>query len=482
MGQIKTNTFWSSLFAIAGYLFPLITYPYVSRVLGVSNIGICGFVDSIINYFALFSSMGIAILAVREVAANRNDQKKLNNTFSSLFLLHISVTFVVLLVLLPCIFFVPQFYEHSDLMMVGVVKLVTSVFIIEWFYKGIEEFRYITIRSVVIRLIYVVLTFIFVRDQGDTFNYYLLTALASVLSALVNFVYVRKYVQFSFEHLTVGVYLMPFLILGMQRLLTSMYTTFNVSFLGFVANQEEVGYYVAATKLYSIIIALFSAFTSVMLPRMSSFLADGRDEEFRSFYKKSVDVLFLFAFPTICFCSVFADQIIWVIVGPGYEASVPIMQIVMPLVFIIGYEQILIVQVLMPMKKDKSVMMNALTGAVVGLLFNCVLVPRWLGVGSAWVWICSEVAVLVVAQVHVTQYLGIKFPYKQLFKYLFMSVPIIAILMALHAMNLEVWISLPLAMTLTLGYYLCIECWVVKNQLTLDLLSQILFVLKSKIG
>ena len=139
---IKRNFFFSSILTTANYIFPLIIFPYISRVLGVNNIGICNFVDSIINYFILFSMMGLSITGIREIAKVKKDKSILQQTFSSLFVLNLISTSIALILLIIGIYTIPQLKEHQNLMWIGAVKLVFSLFLIEWFFKGIENFKY----------------------------------------------------------------------------------------------------------------------------------------------------------------------------------------------------------------------------------------------------------------------------------------------------------------------------------------------------
>ena len=158
MGLLKKNIIYSGILTTANYIFPLLTYPYVSRVLGVSNIGACNFVDSVINYFLILSALGIGVVGIREIAKNKVD--KLEQTFSKLFTINTITTSIALAVLLVAIHFVPDFQEYYELMWVGVLKLVFNYLLIEWFYKGMEDFKYITNRTVAVRFIYVVSVFI----------------------------------------------------------------------------------------------------------------------------------------------------------------------------------------------------------------------------------------------------------------------------------------------------------------------------------
>ena len=368
MVTLKKNIFYSTILTTANYIFPLLTYPYVSRVLGVDKIGICNFVDSIINYFVLFSMLGVGIVGIREIAKNKNDKECLNKTFNSLFFLNTLSTTIMLVLLIIAINIVPKLNEHKELMYIGAFKLVFNYLLIEWLYKGLEDFKFITNRTVIIRCLYVISVFIFIHDVNDYKLYYLLMALMVVLNSIVNILYSRKFVKYSLSNIYIKPYIRPFIILGLYMLLTSMYTSFNVAYLGFVAGETEVGYYTTATKLYGIILSVFTAFTGVMLPRMSALIAEHNIDEFKNLLKKSVNLLFGFSIPLISFTMIFAKPIILLLSGKGYDGAITPMQIVMPLILIIGYEQILVIQTLMPLKYDKAILINSIVGACIGIL------------------------------------------------------------------------------------------------------------------
>lgn len=395
--SIKKNFAYSSVLTVAGYLFPLITFPYVTRVLGANNIGICNFVLGIIGYFIIIANLGMMTVAIRETAAAAGDREKLSKVFSSLLTLHLFSTLAAMAALVACTLLIPRFNEHKQLLWIGTGQLFFNFLTIEWFYKGIENFRYITVRSVAVRFVQVVLTFVIVRDGDDYVNYFLLQFITVVVNALINIFYSRNFVSFSFRNVDVRPYLKSFFILGLYSILTSMYTTFNTMYLGIVSDDTQVAYYSVATKLYTVILALFTAFTGVMLPRNSALIAEGRMDEFRTMFVKSIKFLLVFSLPVIAVTECFAPLIIRIIAGSGYEGAIMPFRLVMPLVLIIGMEQILVIQTLMPLKKDKAILVNSVIGAVVGLLLNVILVPGLQSVGSALVWIICEVMILVLS-------------------------------------------------------------------------------------
>ncbi|MCX4290117.1 MAG: oligosaccharide flippase family protein [Duncaniella sp.] len=472
MPSVKKNFFYSSILTSANYFFPLITFPYVSRILGVTNIGICNFIDSIINYFILFSMMGISTLGIREVATNKGNPEKLRIAFSSLITLNGITTLLGIILILIATFTIPRLHQHSELMFFGSFKLLFNLFLIEWFYKGLEDFRYVTIRTIIVKCIYVVSIFIFVRESTDYPTYYLLTVLMVVVNSVINLFHSRHFVTFSFRDISLKQYIKPYFTLGLYLLLTSMYVSFNVVYLGFACGDKAVGNYTTATKLYTIIIAFFTAFTGVMLPRMSALIGEGKIDEFKLKVSKSINILTDLSIPAIIFMVILAPQIVTIISGSGYEGAITPMRIIMPLMFIIGYEQILIVQSLMPLKQDKVIFTNSIIGATIGIVLNILLVAKLQATGSAIVWVTCEIALLILSQISVTKKIGLRFPLSPFLKSVSAFIPLaILIIIASHYIHNSYILLITTALMSSI-YFVIIEFTVLKNSLITSLLSR----------
>lgn len=478
MPSIKKNFFYSSILTTANYLFPLLTFPYISRVLGVTNVGIVNFVDSIINYFILVSMMGVGILGIREIAKYKSNRENLNHAFSGLFLLNTVTTSFALIILVAITIYVDQLRSHWHMMAIGAIKLVMNYMLIEWFYKGLEQFKFITIRTLIVKIAYVISVFVFVRNSSDYPIYYFLSVLMIAFNAIINLCYSNKYVSLQFANLHFEYYLKPFFILGLYQLLTSMYTSFNPVFLGFVTDETEVGYYTTATKLYRILIALFSAFTGVMLPRMSSLLSEGKTEDFKKLLIKSNEILFTCIIPVVIYTIIYARSIIYIVAGAGFEGSILPMQIMMPLMLVIGYEQILVIQALMPLKKDNVILYNSFMGALIGLILNILLVPHLKSVGTAIVWACSEIVVLIGAQYYVRKFVSVGFPCKILFLNLLYYSPLAIFLYLMYLQISNLLISLFLSAIGTLVYFIIYNIYLKKNGTMFKSLRNVCFFRK----
>ena len=452
MANIKRNFFYNSLLTVANYLFPLIVYPYVSRVLGVTNIGICNYVDSIVHWFILFSMMGMSTLGNREMAAAGADRARRSKAFSELIVLNLVTTLLAALMLVVAMYAIPALAVYRSLLWVGVVKLMANFLCIEWFYVGTENFRYITTRSILVKTLYVAAVFVFVRKAEDYPLYYLLSVLMIAVNALINIVYSRKTVSFSLKGITPLRYLKPFLMLGLYMLLTSMYVTLNVTYLGAVSSPEQVGYYSTASKLYGIVISFFSAFTGVMMPRMSSLLSENREEEFRQMIGKTFNILLTFAIPLVIYATVLAPEIVRIFAGEGYEGAYIPARIIMPLILVVGLEQVFVIQILMPGRQDKAVFINSCAGALIGVGLNILLVSRLLAVGTAIAWLSAELTVLVFAIYFSSRKMQVSFPWQLFLRLVAVYLPALAGILLLYLLIPAFWWRLG-AITLFTGVY-----------------------------
>lgn len=391
--SLKKNFAYKGLLTVATPIMGMITFPYISRVLGVENVGLVNFVDNTISYFLLFASMGITNLGVRAIAAAKHSQDELNKTFSNIFGLNIIFTAAVLAIYCTLIAVVPKFNSYSELFYIGGAKILFTSLLIEWFFSGIENFKFITLRSLAVRLLYVISIFLFIRDAEDYRLYFILTTSVTVVNAIINQSYSRKYVKIVPSELMSRRFLKENLDLGIYAIMTSMYLSFNVMYLGLVSDNTEVGYYTSAFKLYHLILSVFSAFTSVMLPRMSSLAAIGDKERFNYLINKSVDFVALVSIPLIVCCSIMAPEIIYLLCGQGYEGAILPMRIIMPAILFVGIAQILALQILMPLKKDKILLYTSIAGAVLSVMINICAVSRLESIGSAIVMLSSEIIV-----------------------------------------------------------------------------------------
>jgi len=469
VSSVKKNFGYNLLLTFCKYLFPLITYPYVSRVLGVDSIGVCNFVDGIIDFFVLLSALGVGSYGVREIAKCKNDESQKNKVFSNLVFFNFVGTSFSIVLLIVGTFCVPAMYPYKDYLWIGVVKLFFNMFLIEWFFQGLQKFRYITIRSILVRLFYVVCVFVFVHDKSDAIVYYALTAVTIVLNAVCNWMYARQFGSFSWKMINLKLYIIPVLTFGYYRILTYMYTSFNTVFLGFCSGDREVGYFSTATKLYGIIMGVFSAFTTVMIPRVSELIGAREMTKVQSIADKTFSALSKVAFPIIIVSVAYAKDIIRLIAGAGYEGAETPFRIVIFLMIIVGMEQIVISQFLMASSSNKSIFLISSVGASVGLFSNILLTPKFGAIGTSVAWGISEFSVLCVGVVALEKNMHIFVRWKELLLNLIWSLAYIPLPLALFVLYPSLgYMSKGLVLLAEFGIFVLINFVFYKNELLLS--------------
>ena len=425
--SIRVNFAYKSLLTVSFYLMSFISFPYISRLFGVERLGLVNFVDNTVNYFLLFATMGINTLGVREIAAVKEDRESRSKVAAALLGINLLFTLATLVVYFVVIATIPRLREYSDLFYLGAVKILFTALIVEWFFTGIENFKYITLRSIAIRSCYIAAIFLTIRHGEQYRLYWLLSVAAVVVNAVVNLAYARRYIDLHLKDLLDLRYMKSNLTLGVYAIMTSMYLTFNVMYLGLVTDNTEVGYYTTAFKVYSVVLGFFSAFASVMLPRMSAIVAAGDRQSFERLVIRSFDAVATFSTPIVLCSTIFAPQIIRVLAGTGYEGAVVPMQIIMPTICLVAISQVMTLQVLMPMRRERILLIISIVGAAVSVIANALIVKQLHSIGSAIVLLVAEVVVTLLCAITIRRDCGIRLPISLFCRELVLSLPSAAI-------------------------------------------------------
>lgn len=427
MSSIRNNIYYSAALTFSTYLVPLVVFPYISRVLGVENIGAIDAVDNIIDYCILFSMMGISTLGIRETAKHRDNPERLSQVFSSLFSLNAIATLIVFAVLLCVTFLIEDMRDKYLLLSIGCIKLFSNLFWIEWFFRGLELFRYITIRSIIVRLLFVASVFLFVHDGGDSVVYYLLFVAVTFANAVCNWNFRSRYVSFDVSSVDLRLFLKPFVILGVFGMLSAIYTKLSTPVLAFICDDAQAGLYSTTTRIHHVINALIASVISVLIPRVSILVKEQKFDEIRYMTDKAFSSLFFFSLPVIVFAEFFAEDILSLFAGGSFVPAANVLRIVIVQVLVIGIEQILILQLLIPMRKDKMIVIAGLCGVAVWMAGTLSIVPIMGAKGSAFVWLLTEMTVAVVALIEVQHKMKIYLPIRNFIKIVFLSLPYVGI-------------------------------------------------------
>ena len=396
--SVKVNYILNLINTGTQMLFPLITFPYVCRVIEADGIGQINFFQSIISYISLFTCLGIPMYAIREIARNRSDVVQMNRTAMEILLLHSMLTLVGYAIVAILCLTVPQIQVNIPLFLILSLTIFFTAIGCEWFYQGIEDFKYITIRGLIIKTVSVVLLFIFVKSKTDLLYYGCYTVFGVLGGNIFNFFRLRKYIHrenIIFSELHIKRHIKPVLKVFSFSVVTSIYLQLNTVLLGFLKNALAVGYFAAATKVMQMLLTMSACLGSVMMPRASHLIAENKEDEFNRLIQKSYDFTLAIALPMtigLIFC---APSLITALCGVKFEHSILPSQIIAPIILMVAISNVFGIQVLFPKGKINIVTLSCGIGAVADLILNLCLIPFFSYIGTSIAYLGAEVATTV---------------------------------------------------------------------------------------
>ena len=396
--SVKVNYILNLINTGTQMLFPLITFPYVCRVIEADGIGQINFFQSIISYISLFTCLGIPMYAIREIARDRSDVVQMNRTAMEILLLHSMLTLVGYAIVAILCLTVPQIQVNIPLFLILSLTIFFTAIGCEWFYQGIEDFKYITIRGLIIKTVSVVLLFIFVKSKTDLLYYGCYTAFGVLGGNIFNFFRLRKYIHrenIIFSELHIKRHIKPVLKVFSFSVVTSIYLQLNTVLLGFLKNALAVGYFAAATKVMQMLLTMSACLGSVMMPRASHLIAENKEDEFNRLIQKSYDFTLAIALPMtigLIFC---APSLITALCGVKFEHSILPSQIIAPIILMVAISNVFGIQVLFPKGKINIVTLCCGIGAVADLILNLCLIPFFSYIGTSIAYLGAEVATTV---------------------------------------------------------------------------------------
>lgn len=478
--SLKLNFIMNAILTMSSFIFPLITFPYVSRVLLPIGTGKVSLATSIIAYFSMFAQLGIPTYGIRACAKVRDDKEKLTRTVQEIFLINLIMGIISYAVFFVVLFSVPRINAEKELYLIISTTIFFNVIGMEWLYKAMEQYTYITVRSIIFKFVALIMMFILIHNQEDYVLYGGITILAAVGSNIFNFINVHKYVSLR----PVGNYkllqhMSPIMTFFAMTVASTIYTNLDIVILGFVRSDIDVGYYNAAVRIKTILVSIVTSLGTVLLPRASYYIENGMKEEFLKITKKAIRFVAIAATPMMLYFILFAKEGIYFLSGEAYTGSILPMQIIMPTLLFIGMSNILGIQMLVPLGKEKVVLRSTIIGAIVDLIINILLVPTYGAIGAAVGNAVAEFVVWMYQLIYMRK--QVVDAYKEI-----SYVPLIIGLalgsvtsLSVKLLGLSSFFTLLLSAIVFFGVYFVVLI-VAKESLVIDILNQFLGKLRNK--
>ncbi|SDJ11529.1 Membrane protein involved in the export of O-antigen and teichoic acid [Halanaerobium congolense] len=482
--SISTNYIYNTILKVLNILFPMITFPYIARVLTASGVGKINFSLSVISYFILISRVGIPMYGIRECAKYRDNKKQLTKTVQEILIINLGSLIISLTLFYLILFNSNTLENYKNILLILSINIISTSIGMEWFYQAIEEYKYITLRNVLVKIVSLVLIFLLIREQNDYNLYAFILVISVSLSYFFNFFYSRTYINLFkiYSDYNFKKHVKPIFLLFAMSISISIYTNLDKVMLGILTNDEAVGYYTSANKMVKVIVALVTSLGTVLLPRMSYYIKNDLTKEVNRLINKSINFITLLAFPASVGVFMLAKPIILIFTGDGYIEAISTIRILSPVILIIGLSNLIGVQILLSHGKEKLTLISTSIGALTNFLLNLLLIPYFNHNGAAIATITAEISVTVTQIYFAYSYLKGNISFKSVFQYCIGSILIVmTCLVVNHYINNIILLTLMSILFSVFVYFSFL--FIIKNKFVFEIKDRIFKKIKGdKIG
>ena len=390
MKSTNKNFLYNVIYQVFIFIIPLITTPYVSRVLGVNNVGIYSYTYSIVYYFMLAAMLGINNYGSREIAKASNNKEKLSKTFFSIYFLQL-ICCSIMIILYIIVSGIYQ-YEYKSIMLIQLIYLISCVFDINWFFFGLEKFKITISRNIIIKLLSLILIFSFVNSRNELWLYTLIMSGSTLLSQIYLWFYIKKEVCFYrptfndiFKHLP------ECLVLFIPIISYSIYRVMDKTLIGAISNTIQLGNFESAEKIINIPISFITALGTVMMPHMSK----SSDEEYTEKLRATFKLCFFFIIPMIIGLFVISNDFSNIFFGKEFTLTGDIIKYLLPTILFSAITNVIRSNYLIPKGKNKVYVVSTILGAIVNLILNLIFIKKYGALGACIGTIAAEFTVML---------------------------------------------------------------------------------------
>ena len=406
MNKVKKNFIYNLIYQILILILPLITAPYLSRVVGADGVGTYSYTYSIVYYFMLLTLLGVNNYGNRTIAKSRDNKKELSKNFWGIYFFQLFMGIIMLILYLGYVFLFDN--EYKTIALIQTLFIISSILDISWFFFGLEEFKTTISRNSIVKIFTVVLIFIFVKSSEDLWKYTLIMAGMTTLGQLIFWIFLKgkiNFVKINFKD--IKQHIKPNIILFVPVIAVSLYKIMDKIMLGALTEVSEVGYYENAEKIVNIPITIISSLGTVMLPKMSNMITKGEKDKAKVYITKSISFEMFISF-AMCFGLIAVGYNF----APFYfgeefqKAGILIMLLAITLPFM-SFANVIRTQYLIPKEKDKDYIISVSLGALINLIMNTIFIPKYGSIGACFGTIAAEAIVAIYQTISVRNELNI---------------------------------------------------------------------------
>ena len=457
MSNTKKNFIYNLIYQVLILIIPLITAPYLSRVVGATGVGTYSYTYSIVYYFMLLTLLGVNNYGNRSVAKIREDKEKLSKTFWSIYFFQLAMGITMLIVYIGYVAFFDN--QHKLVAIIQALYIVSAIFDINWLYFGLEEFKVTITRNTLVKLGSIVLIFVFVKKPDDLWKYTLIVSGMTVLSQVLLWTLVRKRVNFvKVKWKEIKEHIKPNLMLFIPVIAISLYKIMDKIMLGAISNVREVGFYENAEKIVNIPVAIISVLGTVMLPKMSNIIgAKENNKAANEYISKSMSFVMFMAY-AICFGLItIGYHFAPLYFGNEFQKTGVLIMLLSTTLPFLSFANVLRTQYLIPSEKDKVYIISVSMGAAINLILNFLLIPKFESIGACFGTIAAEIVVMSYQTIAVRKKLEVKKYIKNTLVFLLKAIIMFAIVYPLNFWDADPFKRIVLQVLIGVAVYLLLN-------------------------
>lgn len=419
--SVTKNYFYNLVYQILLIILPIITVPYITRVLGTNGVGINTYTNSIIQYFILLGSLGISLYGSRTIAYIRDDREKLCTAFWSIFIIKLVTTLIAYIAFI--VFVHINKSNYSVYLWIQSINIISVAVDISWFLMGLEQFKKTVTRNLIVKIISVILIFTFVKTAKDLWLYILINGLSALVGQLVLWVYIPKIiVKVKIGYDDIKSHILPSIKLFIPQIATQIYCVFDKTLVGYFGSPSEAGIYDMGQKIVYMSLTIPTAMGTVMLPRITNTIANGDIQKVKEYIIKSFNFVSYIAIP-LCLGLIGISKgfSVWFL-GSEFFKSSYIMEIESIIIILISWSNVTGVQLMLPLGRANEFTLSVTIGAIVDMISNLILVRHLYSIGAAISTVLAEISVTSVQMYLLRRELPFKDMFKDMWKYILSGV------------------------------------------------------------
>lgn len=382
MKSLGKNIFYSTLLSFFNIVYPLLTASYVSRILGAKNIGVLNYSQSVVNFLLVFAMLGISTYGVREIASVRDNQEEKERVFSELFFIKFFSSIIVYIFYIFLVFSYNEFLRNFSIFFIMSFLLLANIFNLDWFFIGIEDYKVLSIRNVVTKILTFFGIIFFIKNKMDINLYTILLVLGQILGNIWTFLKVRKEINLKFKNLDYKRHYKPLMIFFFSAFIVSIYSMFNGILVGMFSTPEKVAFFNRARQLQMIGITVAGVVINVLIPRVSYYYENDKEKYFE-YLKKSLNFGYIFSIPLAIILIFLSKEINIFLGGEEFSEASKSLIILSPLIPIVTIGTWIYLQILVPAHMEKLGIISQLLMAFISIILNFLLIPKYHDVGAA---------------------------------------------------------------------------------------------------